>query len=102
MTAWHDAAACADIADESVIGVAVEGRPIALFKIDDGYYALRDLCTHGQARLSEGYVENGCVECPLHQGLVDIRTGAPRSAPITVAVKSYPVRIVADRVEVEF
>jgi anthranilate 1,2-dioxygenase ferredoxin subunit len=45
-------------------------------------------------------VEDGCVECPLHQGLIDIRTGAPRCAPITEAVRAFPIRIVEARVEV--
>ena len=52
---------------------------IAVFRMGEEIFALHDLCTHGHARLSEGFVENGCVECPLHQGLVDIRTGAPRA-----------------------
>jgi anthranilate 1,2-dioxygenase ferredoxin subunit len=45
-------------------------------------------------------VEDGCVECPLHQGLIDIRTGAARCAPITEAVRAFPIRIVEARVEV--
>ena len=66
----------------------------------DGLYALYDLCTHGAAKLSDGYVEDGCVECPLHQGTFDIRTGAPCKAPVTEAVRTFPVRVVAGRVEV--
>jgi anthranilate 1,2-dioxygenase ferredoxin subunit len=100
MAEWIDAAAASDIAEGEVLGVAVRETPIALFRLADGVFALHDLCTHGHARLSEGYVEGDCVECPLHQGLVGIRDGAPCSAPITEAVRSIPVRIVGDRVEV--
>ena len=74
---------------------------MALFRIGDEVFALADLCSHGQARLSDGYVEDGCVECPLHQGLVDIRTGAPRKQPITEAVQSYPARFREGRIEIE-
>jgi hypothetical protein len=63
-------------------------------------FALHNVCSHGQARLSEGFVEADCVECPLHQGLVDIRTGEPRSASSTDPVRSYPTRLLGDRVEV--
>ena len=49
---------------------------------------------------SDGYVEDGCVECPLHQGTFDLRTGAPCKAPVTEPVRSFPVRVVAGRVEV--
>jgi anthranilate 1,2-dioxygenase ferredoxin subunit len=64
------------------------------------WYALHDLCTHGAARLSDGFVENGCIECPLHQGLFDLASGAPRSAPVTVGVKTYPVRQHGKRIEI--
>jgi len=40
------------------------------------------------------------VECPLHQGTFDLRTGAPCKAPVTEPVRSFPVRVVAGRVEV--
>lgn len=100
MTDWIDVAAAADVPDEDVLGVVAGDRRIALFRLEDEIFALRDLCSHGQALLSDGFVEDGCVECPLHQGLIDIRTGAARSAPITEAVRSFPTRVIGDRVEV--
>jgi nitrite reductase/ring-hydroxylating ferredoxin subunit len=97
---WHDVGPADAIADEDVIGVSAGGVAIALFRLGDDVYALRDLCTHGKARLSDGYVENGCIECPLHQGRIDIRDGSPRSAPIVTPVQSFPARVVGDRIEV--
>jgi len=61
--------------------VMVDGRAITLFRLEDGVFALRDRCTHGNGRLSEGYVEGGVVECPLHAGCFDIRTGQPLAGP---------------------
>ncbi len=98
---WIDAAGVNDLAVEEVRGLSLGGVPVALFRLDDGYHALHDLCPHGHARLSEGYVEDPCIECPLHQGLVNIRTGAAASAPISQPTKTYPVRITGERVEVE-
>ena len=73
----------------------VAGQPIAVFRLDDGgVYAIDDICTHGQAFLSEGYVEDGMVECPLHAGRFDIRSGCPKSDPVHIAVASYPVSVV--------
>ncbi|GJH13098.1 non-heme iron oxygenase ferredoxin subunit [Caballeronia novacaledonica] len=100
MTEWYRAAACADVREDTPLGVTIDGVPVALFTTNDEYFALHDLCTHGAARLSEGFVEGGCVECPLHQGLFDLKTGAPRSAPIVDAVKTYPVRVVDGVIEV--
>jgi len=97
---WHDAAASADIAEDDVLGVTLLGLRIALFRLDGEVFALHDQCPHGRALLSKGFVENGCVECPLHQGLVDIRSGAPRGAPIIDPVRAYAARIVDGRVQV--
>lgn len=100
MTRWLDAAPAASLADEGVAGVVLEGTPIAVFRLGDEFFALHDLCPHGAARLSDGYVDDVCVECPLHQGLVDIRTGAAVSPPITEATRSYPTRVVDGMVQV--
>jgi nitrite reductase/ring-hydroxylating ferredoxin subunit len=71
--------------------VMVDGRAITLFRLEDGVFALRDRCTHGNGRLSEGYVEGGVVECPLHAGCFDIRTGQPRGGPVSIPVRRYKV-----------
>ncbi|AUT65479.1 anthranilate 1,2-dioxygenase ferredoxin subunit AndAb [Paraburkholderia sp. SIMBA_049] len=97
---WQAIGTLDDFAEGEPAAVIAGDRQIAVFRIGDEVFALNDLCTHGHARLSEGYVEDGCVECPLHQGLIDIRTGAPRCAPITEAVRAFPIRIVEARVEV--
>jgi anthranilate 1,2-dioxygenase ferredoxin subunit len=101
MAEWMDAAAADDVVEDAVIGTVVNGIPIALFRIGADVFALHDQCTHGFAKLSEGYVEDGCVECPLHQGLVDIKTGAARTAPISIPTDTYPAREREGRVEVE-
>lgn len=98
---WIDALGADELAVEEVRGLVLDGMPIAVFRLEDGHHALHDLCPHGHARLSEGYVEDACVECPLHQGLVHIPSGAARAAPISTPTRSYPTRVVAGRVEVD-
>jgi NAD(P)H-flavin reductase/nitrite reductase/ring-hydroxylating ferredoxin subunit len=100
MSNWFDVGNAREFSDGEVAPVQVDGHAIALFRLGEELFALKDLCTHGNAKLSDGYIEDGCVECPLHQGLFDIRTGAPRCAPVTEPVRSFPVRVVAGRVEV--
>jgi anthranilate 1,2-dioxygenase ferredoxin subunit len=97
---WQTIGTIDDFTEGEPAAVVAGERQIAVFRVGDEVFALNDLCTHGHARLSDGYVEDGCVECPLHQGLIDIRTGAPRCAPITEAVRAFPIRIVDARVEV--
>jgi anthranilate 1,2-dioxygenase ferredoxin subunit len=101
MAQWIEVASIADIEEGEPFAAAAGGIPLALFKVNGSFFALYDLCSHGAARLSDGFVEGDCVECPLHQGLVSIATGTPMSAPITEPVKAYPTRVVGDRIEVE-
>ena len=61
-------------------------------------FATDNLCTHGQARLCEGFLLGHEIECPFHQGRFDIRSGQATCEPATEAVRCYPVKINAGRV----
>lgn len=98
MSNWIDAAAFDEVPQDDVVSVQVEGLDIALYGVEGQVYATANLCTHGQARLCDGFLEGHEIECPLHQGKFDVRTGAPTCAPVTDAVKSYPVKIEGGRV----
>lgn len=97
---WVHAAERAELREGDVIGTQVEGREIALYLVEGQPYATDDLCTHGNARLSEGFVMDDCIECPLHQGQFDIRTGAPLCEPVTEPIRVYPVRFVGDALQI--
>jgi p-cumate 2,3-dioxygenase ferredoxin subunit len=70
------------------------GRRIAIYHVDGNVYATDDRCTHGDASLAdEGSLEGHTVECGLHLGAFDVRTGAATSAPCVHALKTYPVEV---------
>ena len=95
---WIGAADETELWDGAGISVLVQGRDIALFRIGDAVYATDNLCTHGHARLCDGFIEGHEIECPLHQGRFDLRSGQPTCAPATEPIKTYPVRIEGGRV----
>ena len=98
---WVRAAAKADVAEGKVLGVKIAGKDIAIYHLPGGEFCATDnICTHEYALLSEGWLENGCIECPLHQGRFDLATGEPRSAPVKLAVKAYSVRRESGRIAV--
>ena len=97
-THWIDAAAQDEVPQDDVIAVSAGGREVALYGVDGEVYATDNVCTHGQARLCEGFLDGHEIECPLHQGKYDVRTGTPTCAPVTEAIKSYPVKIEGGRV----
>ena len=72
---WVDAAARDQLDPDFPLGVDVSGQKIGLYVIDDQVHAVEDVCPHAYALLSQGFVENGVIECPLHGAQFDIATG---------------------------
>jgi naphthalene 1,2-dioxygenase system ferredoxin subunit len=95
---WHDLMPEDELPDNDVWSFEVAGHDIALYGINGEPYATDNLCTHGYARLCDGFLDGYEIECPLHQGRFDVRDGRPTCAPLTEAVKTYPVRIEAGRI----
>jgi len=95
---WIDAAEEDGVPEDDVIGLQVAGKDLALYKVEGSVFATDNTCTHGQARLCDGFLDGYEIECPLHQGKFDIRNGRGTCAPIVEDVRSYPVRIEGGRV----
>lgn len=68
-----------------------DGRVLAVYRVDGQVYATDDLCSHGDASLAEGEIENGEIVCPYHMGRFDIRTGEATGAPCSIAIRTYNV-----------
>ena len=70
--------------------------------VDSGgrIYALRDECSHGHVRLSEGEVCAGLIECYLHGSEFDLIAGVPLTPPVTEPVPVYEMRVNDDIVEI--
>ncbi len=92
-TGWTEAAALDEVPQDDVIGVTVAGRDVALYSVEGEVFATDNLCTHGNARLCDGFLEGHEIECPLHQGRFDVRDGRALCAPLTQGLRTYPVRI---------
>ena len=98
---WVDAVAFDQVLEGDVIGLVVAGRDIAFYNVAGEICATDNLCTHGHARLCEGFLLDDEIECPLHQGRFSVRTGAPTCEPVTEAIRTYPIKIDAGRVWVQ-
>lgn len=82
--------------------VEVDGVRIAIFLLDDEYYAIEDVCTHDGGPLVEGDIVNGCqVQCPRHGARFDIRTGAALSLPAFSPTNVFEVRVEGDELWIE-
>ena len=95
------AAGRGELAAGDVLGVTVAGLDIAIYDIDGRLYATDNVCTHAYARLSDGWLDRAEIECPLHAGRFDVATGKAVAPPCTEDLKTYPVRIVGDEIQVK-
>lgn len=99
---WINAASQDDVPKGDVIGITVQGREIALYEVEGKLFATDNICTHGHARMSDGFLEGNEIECPLHQGKFDVCTGKALCAPLTEDIRTYPVSIKDGRVFLKF
>lgn len=99
---WVKAAERSALADGDVIGVVVNGQEIALYDIEGQVFATDDICTHAYAKLSDGWFDKGEIECPLHAGRFDARTGKATAPPCVDDLKTYPVRVESGEIQVKF
>ena len=95
---WINVARLSQLASDYPTACNVEGHHVALYLVDDAVYATSNICTHQLALLSDGYQESGQIECPLHQGRFDIRTGKALCAPLSIDLATYEVEVRGDEV----
>jgi 3-phenylpropionate/trans-cinnamate dioxygenase ferredoxin subunit len=65
---------------------------VALFRTEEGIFALDDICSHEYSRLSEGEVEDGQVACAKHGSRFSLRTGEAAGFPATRPVGTWAVK----------
>ena len=94
MSDWHEVAEAGDVPEGGTLRVDCGDQPLCLYKLNGEIFATHDTCTHGQASLADGFVvDDALIECPLHQGSFDIRTGRVAGAPCKVDIAIYPVKL---------
>ncbi|MHC1948695.1 non-heme iron oxygenase ferredoxin subunit [Bradyrhizobium sp. UFLA06-06] len=97
---WHDGAPLSALNEGEPYGIEIGRNHIALYRVGNEYYATSNICTHAEALLSDGMLDGCEIECPLHMGRFDIRTGAALTSPVEIDIRTYPVRVAGDRLEV--
>ena len=87
------ACALADLDEATPISVDIEGEDVALVKVGDEVFAIRDECSHANIALSEGDVDGCTLECWMHGSRFDLRTGQPTGLPATQPVPVFRVQV---------
>lgn len=87
------ACAVSDLPERGVLGVEVNGTPLAIVHSKGEVYALHDLCSHNEMPLSDGDVYEDVIECAAHGSCFDLRTGAVRQWPAREPIAAYPAKV---------
>ena len=82
-----------EIAENSVKSFEVGNNVIAVYNLGGTFYATDNECTHGAASLADGILENGIIECTLHFGAFNVKTGEAVQAPCFTALRTYKVEV---------
>ncbi len=98
---WQRVGPVDELDAEDVIPFDFNDREYAIYHTIDGYFASDGMCTHEEEPLADGIVIDNVIECPLHQGRFDIRTGKALSAPVCIDLKTFPVQIVGGDIYVQ-
>jgi 3-phenylpropionate/trans-cinnamate dioxygenase ferredoxin subunit len=85
--------------EKSVIDV--DGTEVAVFKIDDEFYAIEDVCSHDGTEIASGELDGDEIICPRHGARFCVKTGAVKSAPAYEDIHSYPIRILEGMVQIK-
>jgi nitrite reductase/ring-hydroxylating ferredoxin subunit len=98
---WHKVARKSELAEGEMVGAAVGEKQVAVYLIGGEFYATDNICTHAYACLTDGYLEDGIIECPLHAGRFEVKTGKALGAPVTKDIAVFPVKLEGDDVLVK-
>ncbi len=77
--------------------VTIEGKAIAVFNVNDQFYAIYNTCPHEGGPLCEGRLKGYVVSCPWHDLAFDVRNGQGTDGG-GYCVGSYEVRVDGDRI----
>lgn len=98
---WISVCGIDDVSEDEPKAVEVNDKKIGVFVIDEQYFAIENVCPHAFALLTEGFIEDQTVECPLHEEIFDIQTGELKSGPGCRDLCTYPVRVDGQQIQIQ-
>jgi|TARA_B110000879_G_C11125448_1_gene493720 nitrite reductase/ring-hydroxylating ferredoxin subunit len=97
---WRDLLPISELFKGDVTPVQFGTRELAIYDTNDGITVSMARCTHGAADLCDGYFDGNNIECPLHQGLFNARTGEALAAPARVKLRMIEARVQEDTIQI--
>ena len=100
MAEFHTVCKVSELPEGEGKTVEVANKLVAVFRVGDQFHAIDDVCPHMGASLSDGWVENGVVTCPLHYWRFRLADGAWADNP-KVKTGCYAVHVEGEEIQLE-
>ena len=82
-----------EIPENTVKRFEVGNSVIAVYNVGGTFYATDNECTHGAASLADGILEDDVIECALHFGAFNVKTGEAVQPPCFTPLRTYKVAV---------
>ena len=94
---WVDVGSTGDLNDDEPLSVVAGRHRIGVYLHRGDYYAVDNVCPHAFAILTDGFYDDGTIECPLHHASFDVATGDRLGGPAPSGLACFAVRREGDR-----
>jgi len=90
---WQEVMDKSAVVENEPVRVYVGKDEIALFNVGGEIFATGNICTHAMASMHDGIQEGEVIECPLHDGKFNVKTGAALCPPVVDPLPTYEVKV---------
>ena len=78
-----------------------QNKTYCIYHIKDGFFATDGICTHEDVSLENGIVIDDEIECPMHQGVFNIKTGKVVLDPPCDDLKTFTIKVENDKIYID-
>ena len=101
LSQWIKACNLDQVKEGQLFGFHSDDKKILLANQKGKIFATDLICTHADADLSTGFLNDEGVRCPLHLSVFNLQDGKPQNLPAEIPLKTYNVKIEQDEIYVE-
>ena len=91
---WIEVGSTESIEEEDLIRFDHQDKTFCVYRLTDGFYATDGMCTHEAVHLEDGLVMDDEIECPMHQGIFNIKSGEALSPPACEDLKHTQLKLI--------
>jgi len=98
---WIEVLSVSKVSSGSYCPVFVASESILIVNQSGRYFAVENVCTHDGNALEGGELEGEEIICPRHGAGFCLKTGKATRSPAYEDIKSFPLRIVEDKIQIQ-